>query len=226
MRIRVKFAKTAHMQYTGHLDLYRTIERTIRRANLPLSYSQGFNPKPKITLASALPLGYTSACELVDIWLDEDLDLLEIAKCFKQASPPGIQLLEMDVVEERAPKLQNVMQASAFTVTLLEDIPDLESRVAELNAQDSLPRQRKRRGKIKTYDLRPLIEELAMLPLDEDDQGHEGRQRLHIRLTALPGATGRPDDVLDALGIDPHTVKTQRTAIVLADAPIPQTQST
>ena len=217
MRIRVKFAKTAHMKYTGHLDLYRTIERTIRRANLPLSYSQGFNPKPKITLASALPLGYTSDCELVDIWLDEDMDLLEIAKSFKQASPPGIQLLEMDSVEERAPKLQNVMQASAFTVTLLEDVPSLEKRVAELNAQDSLLRERKRKGKIKNYDLRPLIEELAVLPNDEEDH-----QRLHMRLTALPGATGRPDEVLEVLNIDPYTVKTHRAAIILADAPIPQ----
>lgn len=223
MRIRIKFAKTAHMQYTGHLDLHRAIERTMRRANLPLSYSQGFSPKPKITLASALPLGYTSACELVDVWLDEDVDLMEIAKRFRQASPPGIQMLEMDAVDNRAPKLQNVMCASAFTITLLEAIPNLESRVADLNTQKSLPRQRKRKGKIKTYDLRPLIEELAVLPTDEDDQGHEGRQRLHMRLTALPGATGRPDDVLDTLGIDPYTVKTERTAIVLADAPIPQT---
>jgi radical SAM-linked protein len=218
MRIRIKFAKTAHMQYTGHLDLHRTIERTMRRANLPLTYSQGFSPKPKITLASALPLGYTSACELVDIWLDEDVDLMEIAQRFKAASPPGVQLLEMDAVDNRAPKLQNVMCASAFTVTLLENVPDLESRVADLVAQDSLPRQRKRKGKIKTYDLRPLIEELKVLSPDKED-----RQRLHMCLTALPGATGRPDDVLDALGIDPYTVKTERTAIILADAPIPQT---
>ncbi len=59
-RLRLTFAKTAAMRYTGHLDLHTTWERTLRRARLPLAYSQGFHPQPKIQLASALPLGFTS----------------------------------------------------------------------------------------------------------------------------------------------------------------------
>ena len=72
MRIRVTFSKTYHMRYTSHLDVHRTWERTLRRARLPLAYSQGFNPRPKINLAAALPLGFTSDCEIVEFWLDEE----------------------------------------------------------------------------------------------------------------------------------------------------------
>ena len=66
IRLRIVFAKTEAMRYTSHLDLHRTWERTIRRANLPLAYSQGYNPHPRINLASALPLGFTSDCEVVE----------------------------------------------------------------------------------------------------------------------------------------------------------------
>jgi hypothetical protein len=71
MRIRLIFSKTGSLRYTGHLDLHTIWERTIRRAGLPLMYTQGFHPGPKIQLASALPLGFIGRCEIVDIWLDE-----------------------------------------------------------------------------------------------------------------------------------------------------------
>ena len=66
------------MRFTGHLDLHRAWERTFRRAGLPLAYSQGFNPHPRLNLASALPLGFTSEGEVIDVWLEQDLaDLSE-----------------------------------------------------------------------------------------------------------------------------------------------------
>ena len=73
MRVRITFAKTDAMRFTGHLDLHRAWERTFRRAGLPLAYTQGFSPHPRINLASALPLGFTSERELVDIWLEQEL---------------------------------------------------------------------------------------------------------------------------------------------------------
>jgi len=67
MRIRVKFAKTEPMRFTSHLDLYRAWERLLRRADVPLVFSQGYNPRPRIQLAAPLPLGITSNCEIIDI---------------------------------------------------------------------------------------------------------------------------------------------------------------
>jgi radical SAM-linked protein len=71
MRLRITFAKTEAMRFTGHLDLHRTWERCFRRARLPLAYTQGFNPHPRLNLAAALPLGFTSQGEMIDAWLEQ-----------------------------------------------------------------------------------------------------------------------------------------------------------
>src|SRR3972149_7725894 len=72
-RYRITFAITHAMRYVGHLDLLRAWERTLRRAELPLAYTQGFHPHPRIQIAAALPLGCTAAAELMDLWLEDDL---------------------------------------------------------------------------------------------------------------------------------------------------------
>ena len=71
MRLRITFSKSGALRYTGHLDLQTTWERTLRRAGLPLAYTHGFHPGPRIQIASALPLGFIGRAEIVDIWLDE-----------------------------------------------------------------------------------------------------------------------------------------------------------
>ncbi len=77
-RVRILFAKTDAMRFIGNLDLHKAWERSCRRAGLPLAYSQGYNPQPKLNLASALPLGFTSQAELIDIWLEQVLPLAAI----------------------------------------------------------------------------------------------------------------------------------------------------
>src|SRR5512146_1378298 len=106
MRLRITFAKTEAMRYTGHLDLHRTWERTFRRAQLPLAYSQGFHPQPRINLASALPLGFTSDSEVADIWLEKDMPLDQIRELLQAALPPGISILQIEEVDSQAPALQ------------------------------------------------------------------------------------------------------------------------
>src|SRR5258707_4321734 len=75
MRIRITFAKQGALRYTGHLDLHKIWERTARRADLDLIYSQGFHPQPKMQLAAALPLGFSSRCELLDMRVGGEVDL-------------------------------------------------------------------------------------------------------------------------------------------------------
>src|SRR5512136_2976263 len=116
MRLRITFAKTEAMRYTGHLDLHRTWERTLRRAGLPLAYSQGFKPHPRIVLASALPLGCTSQCEVVDVWLEEQLPLEQINDTLKRAMPPGLQVLEVAEVDPALPALPTQLAASEFRI--------------------------------------------------------------------------------------------------------------
>ena len=208
MRYLMKFSKTKAMRFTGHLDLHTTLERTMRRANLPLVYSQGFNPRPKLSLASALPLGFTSEVEMAEFWLKEEIPVDEVAKRLHSASPPGIILEELRTVTHDAPKLQNALSSAEFMITFKEKQPNLEQKVTDILAQESLPRERIRKGKKKTYDLRNLILEAEVLMSDD------GQQQLRLHLRAEPGATGRPDEVLEVLGIDPLSPQIHRTRLV------------
>lgn len=207
MRLQITFSKTEAMRYTGHLDLHRTWERTVRRARLPLAYSQGFNPRPKINLAAALPLGYTSCSEIIEVWLEKELPLDEIAASLSSATPPGIDIQVLAVVDPKGAKLPNRVEAAEYTIILLDSIPDLVARVDQLREFETLIRER--RG--KTYDLRPLIEGVQ-LPTAQSG----GLQQIWMRLAARTGATGRPDEVLLAMGIDPHRTRIERTALHLS----------
>jgi radical SAM-linked protein len=212
MRVRLTFSKTEAMRFTGHLDLQRTLERAIRRANLPLVYSEGFTPRGKLMLADALPLGFTSEGERADLWLKENLEVVAIKKALERASPPGIQLHQVEEIEMGAAKLPNALRRAEYVVTLLEECGDLDERVEKLLAAGTLPREKRRKRKTKTYDLRPLIHTVKVMERDE-----ENRQRLFMQLNAQEGATGRPDEVLEELGLAPEGARFHRVGLVLED---------
>jgi len=208
MRLKITFAKTKAMRYTSHLDLQRTWERTLRRARLPLAYSQGFNPHPKINLGAALPLGFTSQGEMIEVWLEEQVPLREIESTLTPVLPPGLKIQEIQETETRLPKLQTSIQSTKYLVNLSQPIPELTKRIDELLSHSSIIRQRRVKKKRKDYDLRPLILGLVA----------EGDDRLHMHLSTLPGATGRPDEVLKALDIDPLTAHIHRSTIIQKDS--------
>jgi radical SAM-linked protein len=207
MRIRITFTKQGALRYTGHLDLNTLLERATRRANLPLAYSQGFHPTPKIQIASALPLGFSSRAEMMDMWLTTDCDIFQLRADLQAALPNDIQILNIETVDERAPALQTQVIAAEYEATLTEPAPDLISNLAVVLDAASLPRER--RG--KPYDLRPLIEALTPGPSPEYGRGE---QKIFMRLTAREGATGRPEEVLEALGIPAESVRVERTRLI------------
>lgn len=206
MRLRLTYAKTSAMRFTGHLDVHRTLYRTLMRARLPITFSEGFTRRPKLVMAGALPLGCTSDCELADLWLDEALPLDEITARIHQASPPGLNLLALEELDPSAPKAQNQVISADYLVTLFDPLPDLAQKIRDLLAASTLPRTRKD----KKYDLRPLVLGLEQLPDDE-----EGCQRLKVTLTAQDAATGRPDEVVAQLGGDPLGARYHRAALHL-----------
>jgi radical SAM-linked protein len=210
MRIQLLFAKTEAMRFTGHLDLHKALERNFRRAGLPLAYSQGFNPRPKLVLASPLPLGYTSQAELAEAWLNESVPVQEILESLIERAPPGIDHLQIEAVPADSAKLPNRLASAEYQARLEESIPKLDENITSLLGMDSLLWER---GE-KRYDLRPMIEALAL-------SAENGKQHpiVVMRLAARPGATGRPDDVLDALGIPPRSAQVHRTRLVLTGDP-------
>jgi len=205
IRLRITFAKTPAMRFTGHLDLHRAWERTFRRAGLPLAYSEGFNPHPRLNLGSALPLGFTGEGEVIDVWLEQDLPLPDIQAALQRALPPGLHVTHIEPVDLHLPALQTELEASEFHVTFLEPFPELAERASALLSAASLPRQRRERD----YDLRPLVLDLRILPPDSS-----GRLQLILRLVAREGATGRPEEVLEVLGYDPQLARIHRTRLL------------
>jgi radical SAM-linked protein len=206
MRLRITFSKSGSLRYTGHLDLQVVWERTVRRACLPLSYTQGFHPGPRIQIASALPLGFIGCREIVDIWLDSATTDPLIKDLLQSAAPPGLGILNLEVVDEHSPALQTQVISAEYEVTLLDPLDSniLAKSIEVLLQAETLPRQRAG----KPYDLRPLVEDLHLQPLP-------GASRLFMRLSARNGATGRPEEVLDCLGISIDSTRIERTRLVL-----------
>lgn len=202
MRIRITFVKQGALRYTGHLDLHKLWERAARRAELPLAYSQGFHPQPKMNMAAALPLGFSSRCEVMDMKLERDISLEDLPTRLNQTLPSGLQVVEVQQVDERSPALQTQVRSAEYEITLTEpvDRSELERKIQSVIESESLPRER--RGKM--YDLRPLIEDLHILP--------DGK--IFMRLAAREGATGRPEEVLDALDIRFEETRIERTQLI------------
>ena len=202
MRIRITFVKQGALRYTGHLDLHKLWERAARRAELPLAYSQGFHPQPKMNMAAALPLGFSSRCEVMDMKLEHAIPLDNLPTRLNETLPSGLRVVGVEQVEDRAPALQTQVTSSEYEVTLTEPFErsKLEQKIDSVVESNAIPRER--RGKM--YDLRPLIEELNLLS--------DGR--IFMRLRAREGATGRPEEVLDMLDIAFEGTRIERTRLI------------
>jgi radical SAM-linked protein len=211
MRIRITFAKQGPLRYTGHLDLHKLWERAARRAQLPLAYSKGFHPQPKMNIAAALPLGFSSRCEVMDMKLEHEIQLEGVRETLQQTLPAGIQVLKVETADERAPALQTRVESAEYQVTLTEsvDASELQHKIDSVKESESIIRER--RG--KTYDLRPLIEELSLTPRPLPEGERQG-VRVFMRLAAREGATGRPEEVLDTLGITFEETRVERTNLI------------
>ncbi|MFM8425205.1 MAG: TIGR03936 family radical SAM-associated protein, partial [Chloroflexota bacterium] len=209
MRVRITFSKQGALRYIGHLDLHRVWERAMRRASLPISYSQGFHPQPKISLAAALPLGFSSRAEVLDVRLNEEIPTEEIFLRLKDNLPPDIKVTDVISVDERLPALQTTVLSAAYDVHLTEPVDgsELTRKVESLMKAESLIRER--RG--KTYDLRPLIELLSVI------KQPDGKVWIKMTLAAREGATGRPEEVLTALEIEPETARVERTRLIFKE---------
>jgi radical SAM-linked protein len=210
-RVRISYAKGGALRYISHLDLARAWERAFRRAGLPIAYSRGFNPRPRLQIAAALPVGVTGRSELLDLWFVEPLLPEDVLDRLRPNLPPGLEVLGVEEVDIRAPSLQSQMRAADYRVLVQsqEPVPALRNRVGALLEESSVPRRRQHKGGWQTYDLRPLIQSIDVAP------GGAGERILTMRLQASPQGAGRPDEVLDALGLSLSVQTMERTSLHL-----------
>ena len=209
-RLRITFAKERSLKYISHLDLSRTWERVFRRAGLPLAYSQGFNPRPRFQIAAALPVGVTGQAELLDAWLLEGLAPTQTLSRLHDTVPEGLRVRDVQEVDLRAPSLQSLMREATYRAVIQsqEPVEAVRTRVQALLDAPTVLRRRQHKGKEQVYDLGPLIHSLEV-------KGGDAHERIMtMRLQASPQGAGRPDEVLDALGLSlaPHSI--ERTNLI------------
>lgn len=163
MKLRMQITKENGIRFVSHLEYMRTIERAVRRAKLPVAYSEGFNPHMKFSLASALGVGITSKAEFLEIELAEEIELATVRQNLAMALPLGIHIKAADIVDSKIPKLM----ASAAGADYLVQVPCAKNCTEELqkfNVADSVLFQKpipKGRGKTKEIEVKNFIEKVA-----------------------------------------------------------------
>lgn len=209
MRIIANFRKSEELRFISHLDIQRLVQRAMRRANLPLSYSQGFNPHPILSFASALSVGYTSDAEWMDVRLSEDVAPEEFTARLNTALPEGLRILKAKAAEESLPSLTALIQRSRYEATVIFDQPMdaltlKDALEALLNGPIIVDKHTK--GGMKQVDIRPQL--VSMRFLENDSEGSlaeanfyiegilnaSGSLQIELLLQALMlscGATGR-----------------------------------
>lgn len=194
-RIRITFGKSGTLIYTSNLDTAKIWERVLRRADLPILYTKGFNTRPRISLAMPLPLGISSECEILEISLRERIDLREdvLRERLLSVSPSGLTIGAIVEVDTRSSTLNSLVDNAEYRIRLLDDIDrqDLQRRIDELLSRKSIIVDRVRRRKRSVMDIRPLI---LGLRLDDNDN-------LIAHLSVGERGNLRPDQLMEHLGL-------------------------
>ena len=186
MRLLAKFEKRQAASLTSHLDLQRNMQRALRRTGLPIAYSKGFNPHAVLSFATALPLGYESVCEIMDIQLSGDADVENAINALNAALPTGLTALEARLVGDSFPTLTACCYAACYTIALSEEMG--EESVAAFLASDEVLMDKKSKSGMRKVDIRPLVHEMRL----------DG-QILHLKVTHTGDSALRPDLLLKAL---------------------------
>ena len=192
-RLRVRYAKRGRLRFTSHRDFSRAFERAIVRARVPMAYSSGFNPHPRISYAGASPTGAASEAEYLEIGLAREVDPAEVLTALDEALPTGLDVLE--VVESRGGSLADLLEASVWRITVPDLAPDHGERAvtAFLEAGEVLVERMTKKG-LRTFDSRA-----AVVTMSSARSGT--RDSCAILEVVLRHGTPavRPDDVLAGL---------------------------
>ena len=209
MRIRVRYTKHGKVRFTSHRDVARIFQRVLRRAGLPVAYSQGFSPRPKISFGLALSTGHESEAEYLDIDLDPEringLDVGELPARLSAELPEGMAVTAAVIIDRQTVSLQQAVTSCTWQIDVVDiDANTVAGAVARALAAETLVVTRERKGKKVVDDLRPGVLSLDVEGLIEAEEHEDSRVRLVAELVTQPRAL-RVSELLEAL--DPPLIE-------------------
>jgi radical SAM-linked protein len=221
-RWQLLFSRTEPALRMRQADLVGELERAFREAGLPLAYTGATKPKPRIKLAANLPVGIELRGEVVEAYFD-DLVPLERIQAAGELFPEGIGLLDAKEVWHGFASAASQLRAAEYEIEVAGDSltsNDLRGAVVRLLSAEELAGKRRRgeserRSDAGDRDLRPLIEDVEILEVD--DEAHTARLRTVLRLD--PSGAGRPEDVVNALDLPLRARRAVRTRLLFVDTP-------
>lgn len=211
-RLRLKFGRGEELKFLSHLDLMRLWERALRRAGLPLAYSEGFTPHPRIALAAPLSVGVTSEAELMDVFLSRWMAPDSFVAQAKKQLPQGLDLPEAWPVGLNIPSLQSQVRFAEYKVEVDTEKArqEVESAVRSLLSAEELLWHHFRDTGARHYDLRALVDNLWLIDC------RDSLCVLGMRLRCDARGSGRPEQVAKALGFSQRPKFIHRTKLILS----------
>lgn len=199
--LRFRFSRSEELKYIAHLDVLRLFERSIKRAGLPVAYTQGFNPRPRIVFGLPMSIGLTSECEYADIEFSADLSPEEFVETINKSLPEGIH------VEEAVPRtsgdnIMNQITAARYEITFetenLPGSPELDNLVQTFMAKEEIVVPKKTKKGLRPVNIRPWIYSLSAYMKDTAlivmeaflSAGAENNLRADLLLEAFSRETG------------------------------------
>jgi len=212
-RLRVHFAIDDPLSYVSVLDMGRLWERILNRVGAPIAYTQGYNPHPRFQFAAPLPVGYTSECEIVDLFMGQDVPTEGLLEVLREQSPQGLTINAVDEVPLKAISPQSTMREAIYQVDVWTEASSeqMDRALKGLLDQPTVIVQRERKGRVKDVDLRKLVYELRY------ETSKDGAHRIHMRLRTGSNGAGRPEEILEAADIAANDLCIHRTELVWDD---------
>ncbi|MFJ9644814.1 TIGR03936 family radical SAM-associated protein [Streptomyces sp. NPDC004244] len=196
-RIRLRYTKRGRLRFTSHRDFQRAFERALRRAEVPMAYSAGFTPHPRVSYANAAPTGTGSEAEYLEIALTAHRDPAKLRELLDESMPVGLDII--DAVEARTSGLADRLTASVWELRLDGvDSAEAARAVETYLAADTVEVQRRTKNGMRTFDTRGAVAHLDVLPVPADRTPDNACAILRLVVRHLTPAV-RPDDVLSGL---------------------------
>jgi len=195
-RLRLRFGRGSAVRFISHLDTMRCWERVFRRAGVPLEYTQGFTPHPKLAVAAPLAVGFTGAAELMDIWLRKWTPPEAVMMMVRPELPQGFELSLAWEIPVRAPSLQSIVSSARYLcVAWFDDgLSAAQAAARTFLESDSVTYEYRRQDELRSQDIRPLVRDVVVEP------GPGGACEIGLDVHLGQEGSVRPEHVLAGIG--------------------------